>query len=282
MKLVSFSKHGVTEFGALLDEGIIDLTNKLEENVNSLKGAIGAELLKKADEYVAGRTVDFALSDVTLLPVIPDPAKIICVGVNYENHRAEMKRPEVEYPTIFTRFADSQIAHRQALIKPTISDRFDFEGEMAVIMENTGRNIPEKSAMNHVAGYACYVDGTVRDWQRHTSQFTPGKTFPSSGAFGPYMVTSDEVGDYTQLPIQTRLNGKVMQNATLADLIFHVPRLINYISQFTPLSAGDVIVTGTPGGVGDKREPPVYLVPGDTLEVEIGVLGTLVNPVEAE
>jgi len=136
--------------------------------------------------------------------------------------------------------------------------------------------------MNHVAGYACYVDGTVRDWQRHTSQFTPGKTFPGSGAFGPYMVTSDEVGDYTQLPIQTRLNGKVMQNATLADLIFHVPRLINYISQFTPLSAGDVIVTGTPGGVGDKREPPVYLVPGDTLEVEIGVLGTLVNPVEAE
>jgi 2-keto-4-pentenoate hydratase/2-oxohepta-3-ene-1,7-dioic acid hydratase in catechol pathway len=282
MKLVSFSKHGVTGFGALLDEGIIDLTNKLEENVNSLKGAIGAELLKKADEYVAGRTADFALSDVTLLPVIPDPAKIICVGVNYENHRAEMKRPEVEYPTIFTRFADSQIAHRQALIKPTISDRFDFEGEMAVIMENTGRNIPEKSAMNHVAGYACYVDGTVRDWQRHTSQFTPGKTFPSSGAFGPYMVTSDEVGDYTQLPIQTRLNGKVMQNATLADLIFHVPRLINYISQFTPLSAGDVIVTGTPGGVGDKREPPVYLVPGDTLEVEIGVLGTLVNPVEDE
>jgi 2-keto-4-pentenoate hydratase/2-oxohepta-3-ene-1,7-dioic acid hydratase in catechol pathway len=282
MKLVSFSKHGVTGFGALLDEGIIDLTNKLEENVNSLKGAIGAELLKKADEYVAGRTADFALSDVTLLPVIPDPAKIICVGVNYENHRAEMKRPEVEYPTIFTRFADSQIAHRQALIKPTISDRFDFEGEMAVIMGNGGRNIPEKSAMNHVAGYACYVDGTVRDWQRHTSQFTPGKTFPGSGAFGPYMVTSDEVGDYTQLPIQTRLNGKVMQNATLADLIFHVPRLINYISQFTPLSAGDVIVTGTPGGVGDKREPPVYLVPGDTLEVEIGVLGTLVNPVEAE
>jgi len=282
MKLVSFSKHGVTGFGALLDEGIIDLTNKLEENVNSLKGAIGAELLKKADEYVAGRTADFALSDVTLLPVIPDPAKIICVGVNYENHRAEMKRPEVEYPTIFTRFADSQIAHRQALIKPTISDRFDFEGEMAVIMENGGRNIPEKSAMNHVAGYACYVDGTVRDWQHHTSQFTPGKTFSGSGAFGPYMVTSDEVGDYTQLPIQTRLNGKVMQNATLADLIFHVPRLINYISQFTPLSAGDVIVTGTPGGVGDKREPPVYLVPGDTLEVEIGVLGTLVNPVEAE
>lgn len=282
MKLVSFSKHGVTGFGALLDEGIIDLTNKLEENVNSLKGAIGAELLKKADEYVAGRTAHFALSDVTLLPVIPDPAKIICVGVNYENHRAEMKRPEVEYPTIFTRFADSQIAHRQALIKPTISDRFDFEGEMAVIMENGGRNIPEKSAMNHVAGYACYVDGTVRDWQRHTSQFTPGKTFSGSGAFGPYMVTSDEVGDYTQLPIQTRLNGKVMQNATLADLIFHVPRLINYISQFTPLSAGDVIVTGTPGGVGDKREPPVYLMPGDTLEVEIGVLGTLVNPVEAE
>ena len=282
MKLVSFSKQAVTGFGALLDDGIIDLTNKLEDGVDSLRGAIAADLLSKAGEYSKGRSTDFAQSEVTLLPVIPDPDKIICIGVNYEKHRAETKRPEVSYPTIFTRFADSQIAHRQALIKPTISDRFDFEGEMAVIMGNGGRNIPEASAMNHVAGYACYVDGSVRDWQRHSTQHTPGKNFPGSGAFGPYMVTSDEVPDYTQLPIQTRLNGDIVQDATLADLIFPVPRLINYISQFTPLSAGDVIVTGTPGGVGDKREPPIYMVPGDTLEVEIGILGTLVNPVEGE
>jgi 2-keto-4-pentenoate hydratase/2-oxohepta-3-ene-1,7-dioic acid hydratase in catechol pathway len=282
MKLLSFSKQGVTGFGALLDDGIIDLTHKLEDGVDSLKGALAAGLLSKAHEYAKGRSTDFALSEVTLLPVIPDPAKIICIGVNYEKHRAETKRPEVEYPTIFTRFANSQVAHRQALIKPNVSDRFDFEGEMAVIIGIGGRNIPEETAMNHVAGYSCYVDGSVRDWQRHTSQFTPGKNFPGTGAFGPYLVTADEVGDYTQLPIQTRLNGQIMQDASLADLIFPVPRLISYISQFTVLEAGDVIVTGTPGGVGDKREPPVYMVPGDTLEVEIGILGTLINPVKAE
>jgi len=282
MKFVSFSKEGANGFGTLLDDGIIDLTNKLKDGVDSLKGALAADLLSKASDYVTGRSADFAQSEVTPLPVIPDPAKIICIGVNYEKPWAETMRPEVEYPTIFTRFANSQIAHRQALIKPNVSDRFDFEGEMAVIIGNGGRNIPEETAMNHVAGYSCYVDGSVRDWQRHTSQFIPGKNFHGTGAFGPYLVTSDEVGDYTQLPIQTRLNGKIMQDATLADLIFPVPRLINYISQFTPLEAGDVIVTGTPGGVGDKREPPVYMVPGDILEVEIGILGTLVNHVEAE
>ena len=153
---------------------------------------------------------------------------------------------------------------------------------MAVIIGRGGRNISEKTALDHVAGYACYNDGSVRDWQRHTSQFTPGKTFPGTGAFGPFIVTPDEVGDYRDLPIQTRLNGEVMQDATLADLIFPVPVLISYISQFTPLAAGDVIVSGTPGGVGDKREPPVYMTPGDVVEVEIGCLGTLVNPVISE
>lgn len=153
---------------------------------------------------------------------------------------------------------------------------------MAVIIGNGGRNISKENALSHVAGYACYNDGSVRDWQRHTSQFTPGKTFPGTGGFGPYMVTTDEVGDYTKLPIQTRLNGSVMQDATLSDLIFSIPHLINYVSTFTPLSAGDVIVSGTPGGVGDKREPPVYMVPGDIVEVEIGILGTLVNHVISE
>lgn len=180
------------------------------------------------------------------------------------------------------RYPDSQVAHGQALIKPKSSERFDYEGEMAVIIGDGGRNISEETALDHVAGYACYNDGSVRNWQRHTSQFTPGKTFPGTGAFGPYMVTPDEVGDYTKLPIQTRLNGKIMQDAKLSDLIFPVPRLINYVSQFTPLAGGDVIVSGTPGGVGDKREPPVYMVPGDFVEVEIGILGTLANPVIGE
>ena len=282
MKLISFTRLGEVGFGALIDDGVVDLTNQLDYGVDSIKEAIESDLLYTAEEYLEGRSPNFAMSDVTLLPVIPNPSKIICIGLNYENHRKETKRPDVEHPTIFVRYADSQVAHGQALIKPKSTERFDYEGEMAVIIGDGGRNIPEKSALEHVAGFACYNDGSVRNWQRHTSQFTPGKTFPGTGAFGPYMVTPDEVGDYTKLPIQTRLNGEIMQDAKLSDLIFPVPRLINYVSQFTPLAAGDVIVSGTPGGVGDKREPPVYMVPGDLVEVEIGILGTLANPVVGE
>ena len=282
MKLISFTRLGEVGFGALVDDGVVDLTNQLDYGVDSIKEAIESDLLYIAEEYLEGRSPNFAMSDVTLLPVIPNPSKIICIGLNYENHRKETKRPDVEHPTIFVRYPDSQVAHGQALIKPKSTERFDYEGEMAVIIGDGGRNISEESALEHVAGFACYNDGSVRNWQRHTSQFTPGKTFPGTGAFGPYMVTPDEVGDYTKLPIQTRLNGEIMQDAKLSDLIFPVPRLINYVSQFTPLAAGDVIVSGTPGGVGDKREPPVYMVPGDLVEVEIGILGTLANPVVGE
>ena len=282
MKLISFTRLGEVGFGALIDDGVVDLTNQLDYGVDGIKEAIESDLLYTAEEYLEGRSPNFAMSDVTLLPVIPNPSKIICIGLNYENHRKETKRPDVEHPTIFVRYADSQVAHGQALIKPKSTERFDYEGEMAVIIGDGGRNIPEESALEHVAGFACYNDGSVRNWQRHTSQFTPGKTFPGTGAFGPYMVTPDEVGDYTKLPIQTRLNGEIMQDAKLSDLIFPVPRLINYVSQFTPLAAGDVIVSGTPGGVGDKREPPVYMVPGDLVEVEIGILGILANPVVGE
>ena len=153
---------------------------------------------------------------------------------------------------------------------------------MAVIIGKGGREITKKAAMGHVAGYACYNDATVRDWQRHTSQFTPGKNYPSTGGFGPFMVTTDEVGDYKKLRIQTRLNGNVMQDAKLSQLIFPIPELINYISSFSPLSPGDVIVSGTPGGVGDRREPPVYMKDGDLIEIEITKLGVLKNRVVAE
>ncbi len=282
MKFLSFTRLGKSGFGAYLPGGIVDLTHRLGAGVTCLRDAIGADLLAQAAEIAQRRPPDFQMSDVMLLPVIPDPAKILCVGLNYETHRAETKRPDAKYPTMFTRYADSQIAHRQDMIKPKFSDALDYEGEMAIIIGRGGRCISEDAAMSHVAGYACYNDGTVRDWQRHTHQFTPGKTFPGTGAFGPYMVTADEVGDYTKLPIQTRLNGTAMQNATLADLIFSVPRLISYISHFTPLAAGDVILSGTPGGVGDRREPPVYMRPGDIVEVEIGMLGCLINSVVEE
>ena len=279
MKIISFVRKGRASYGAVVSGGIIDLGGRLSPNAGSLSAALTDDLMAEAMAYIAGRKPEFTWSDITLLPVIPDPSKILCIGLNYQKHKIETGRPDVDYPTVFTRFADSQVAHGQPMMKPAFSNRFDYEGEMAVIIGRGGRHIEQADALDYVAGYACYNDGSIRDWQRRTSQFTPGKNFPSSGGFGPFMVTPDEVGDYRKLPIQTRLNGQVMQEASLTDLIFSVEELISYCSEFTPLSPGDVIVSGTPGGVGDRRDPPVYMVAGDTVEVEIGCLGILSNPV---
>lgn len=281
MKLVSFSRLGKARFGAVVKDGVIDLTGKLDPDVNTIKELISLHMEDQAEEFIAGKNKDLSFSDIIFLPVIPDPEKIMCVGLNYVEHKKETGRPDVDNPTIFTRFADSQVAHMQPMIKPDNSDRFDYEAEMAIIIGKGGRFISEDEALSHIAGYACYNDGSIRNYQRHTSQYTPGKTFPGTGGFGPYMVTPSEVGDYRKLPIELRLNGNIMQKATLADLIFPIPRLISYISEFTALSSGDVIVTGTPGGVGDKRNPPVYMVPGDIVEVDIGMLGLLRNPIIA-
>ena len=281
MKLVSFSRLGKARFGAVVKDGVIDLTGKLDPDVNTIKELISLHMEDQAEEFIAGKNKDLSFSDIIFLPVIPDPEKIMCVGLNYVEHKKETGRPDVDNPTIFTRFADSQVAHMQPMIKPDNSDRFDYEAEMAIIIGKGGRFISEDKALSHIAGYACYNDGSIRNYQRHTSQYTPGKTFPGTGGFGPYMVTPSEVGDYRKLPIELRLNGNIMQKATLADLIFPIPRLISYISEFTALSSGDVIVTGTPGGVGDKRNPPVYMVPGDIVEVDIGMLGVLRNPIIA-
>ena len=284
MKFVSFTRLGRVGFGAVIDSGIADLTGKIAPHVTTLKGLIETDIVVAACKRAQKQGADLSLNDVSLLPAIPDPSKILCVGLNYQKHKIETGRPDADYPTIFTRFADSQVAHGAPLIKPAQSERFDYEGEMAVVIGRGGRNIPKENALDHIAGYACYNDGSIRNFQQHTSQFTPGKTFPGTGGFGPYLVTPDEVGDYRKLPIQTRLNGEVMQEASLSELIFPVDEIIAYCSLFTPLSAGDVIVTGTPGGVGDRRDPPVYMFAGDVVEVEIGCLGVLRNPVidEAE
>ena len=277
MKLITYVRMGKVGFGVLKNEGIIELSGRIGNDVMSIKSLLKQNLLEKTQEIYNTMSPDIPLSEITYLPVIPDPEKIFCVGLNYQEHKEETGRPNVENPTIFTRFANTQTGHLQPLLKPKFSDRFDYEGELAIVIGKGGRNIPEDKALDHLAGYSCYNDGSIRDWQRHTSQFTPGKNFPLTGPFGPWLVTSDEVGDYTKLPIETRLNGKVMQKAKLSDLIFPIPRLLNYISTFTPLSVGDVIVTGTPGGVGDRRDPQVYMKPGDVVEVDIGKVGTLMN-----
>ena len=277
MKLVTFARMGKISFGALKAGGVVDLTGRIDHSANSVKDILKLNLVEKAKEYIKDKDGEISISEITFLPVIPDPEKIFCIGLNYQEHKKETGRPDVKNPTIFTRFANTQTGHLQPLVKPNFSDRFDYEGELAITIGKGGRYIKEKNALEHIAGYSCYNDGSVRDFQRHTSQYTPGKNFPATGPFGPYLVTPDEVGDYKKLPIETRLNGKIMQKAKLSDLIFPIPKLINYISTFTTLTTGDVIVTGTPGGVGDRREPPVYMKPGDVVEVDIGKVGILMN-----
>lgn len=216
------------------------------------------------------------------MPVIPNPDKILCVGLNYEMHRKETGRAEVKYPTIFGRYANSQTSHLANIVRPRVSTDLDFEGELAVVISKPGRYIGRESAMEHVAGYSCYNDASVRDWQYHTTQFTPGKNFPGTGAFGPWMMTPDELGPLQDLSLVTRLNGQVVQQAQFSQMIFDIPTILEYCSSFTRLEIGDVILTGTPGGVGAKRTPPLWMKPGDTVEVEIERLGILRNGIQAE
>ena len=221
-------------------------------------------------------------SDIEFLPVVPRPGKIICVGINYKAHMKEMGHPDPNYPVLFTRFADTLVGHGQPLVRPKNSDDYDFEGELALVVGRTAHHVTAADALDYVAGYTCFMDGSLRDYQKHGSQFTPGKNFDRSGAMGPWLVTSDELPDPSVLNLQTRLNGEVMQSAPVHDLKFDVPYLIEYISSFSKLRPGDVISTGTPGGVGFARDPQVWLQPGDTLEVEIDGVGVLANPVIAE
>lgn len=273
MRYASFLRpDGMASYGLLQQDQLIDLGTPGAPA--ALRQALADGVLSKASAGVA-----YALGDVTLLPVIPDPAKIICIGLNYATHVAETGRDQKDYPAIFTRWADSLVAHGQPLLKPAISQRFDYEGELAVIIGTGGRNIARADALGHVAGYSIFNDASVRDWQRHNIQFTPGKNFPATGAFGPALVTPDEIADLGSQRVQTRLNGQLVQDQPISDMIWDVPFLIEYISAFTPLAPGDVIVSGTPGGVGDKQNPPLYLHPGDTVEVEIGVVGKLINTI---
>ena len=207
--------------------------------------------------------------------------KILCVGVNYRPHIEEMGREIPDYPVVFTRFASSLVGPDEPVIRPRVSEQFDFEGELAVVIGRAARHVSRQHALDFVAGYCCFLDGSVRDWQRHTGQFTAGKNFDRSGAIGP-MVPVAKIPDPEALELVTRVNGERMQHGRVADLVFDIPRLIEYCSTFTELQAGDVIATGTPGGVGAARRPPVWLRDGDLVEVEIPGIGVLRNPVQDE
>jgi 2-keto-4-pentenoate hydratase/2-oxohepta-3-ene-1,7-dioic acid hydratase in catechol pathway len=269
MRYVSFRRpDGTPSFGRLDGETIVELATR---ETPSLKAALAADSLATVADGAS-----FARSDVVLLPVIPDPAKILCVGLNYAEHVKETGREQKAHPAIFVRYADSLVADGQPMVKPAVTERFDYEGELAVIIGSPAHKVKAADAMAHVAGYAAFNDGSARDWQRHNIQFTPGKTFPGTGGFGPALVTPDEI-DLAALRVTTRLNGTVVQDQPVADMIWDIPTVIAYISAFTPLNPGDVIATGTPGGVGDKRTPPLYMKAGDKVEVDIGTVGTLTN-----
>jgi 2-keto-4-pentenoate hydratase/2-oxohepta-3-ene-1,7-dioic acid hydratase in catechol pathway len=277
LKLVSFKLAGQATYGLVQGDRTLqpptDFLSRYPDLAAVLRAGAERELERAAVAH--GKAVDPAATQ--WLPVLPNPQKFICVGLNYKTHVAETKRDDSKYPSLFVRFADSLAAHGDIVLRPAFSERFDWEGELAVVIGRGGRSITQAQAFEHVAGYACFNDVSVRDWQRHTHQWTPGKNFPGTGPLGPWLVTADEVPDVNALNLETRVNGTVMQSASLSDLIFTIPVLIEYISRFTPLSPGDVIATGTPGGVGDRRDPPLYMKDGDIVEVEITGLGILRN-----
>jgi 2-keto-4-pentenoate hydratase/2-oxohepta-3-ene-1,7-dioic acid hydratase in catechol pathway len=277
LKLVSFKQAGQATYGVMQGDSYLLPPPDFLARFPDLMSVLRADALGDLAKVVKANGKAVPASSTQALPVIPNPTKFICVGLNYKTHVAETKRGDSEHPSLFIRFNDTLAAAEDVVLRPAFSDRFDWEGELAFVMGKGGRNISKAQAFEHIAGYACLNDISVRDWQRHTHQFTPGKNFPGTAPFGPYMVTRDEVPDVTQLTLETRVNGNVMQHASVGDLIFDIPVLIEYISRFTPLSPGDVIATGTPGGVGDRRDPPLYMKEGDVVEVEITGLGILRN-----
>jgi 2-keto-4-pentenoate hydratase/2-oxohepta-3-ene-1,7-dioic acid hydratase in catechol pathway len=281
MKLVSFEREGVARFGKLTaDQHVLDLTERLS-GVNSVQAVLEngrlADLAAIGDE---GQQYHF--EELSFLPVVQNPSKIICVGINYVAHAEEAGRKVGEHPVIFQRYADTLIGHGEPLLRPKVSDQFDFEGELAVVIGKGGSHIDAANAMEHVAGYCCFNDASLRDWQFHTHQYGMGKNFRSTGALGPYLVTADEIPDYRKLELRSFLNGEQMQVGKLDQLAFDIPHIIAYVSQALAWRPGDVIATGTPSGVGFKREPPVFLRAGDQFEVRIPGVGSLVNPVADE
>ena len=272
MKLASYRLDGEDTFGAVVGDGVITLGGRRARHP-TLRAALAAGALADLKTAAAGKTPDHKLTDVTFLPVIPDPEKILCVGINYRDHAAETGRDTMSNPQMFLRLANTLVAHNGNMIRPKVSTHFDFEGELTAVIGKGGRHIKESDALGHVAGYTCFVDGSVRDWQKHA--VTSGKNFIGTGPLGPWMVTADEIPDPSRLTLMTRLNGAEMQRSGTDMLIYSIPRIISYVSAFTPLSPGDLIATGTPAGVGHRRNPPVWMKAGDVLEVEITGIGTL-------
>jgi 2-keto-4-pentenoate hydratase/2-oxohepta-3-ene-1,7-dioic acid hydratase in catechol pathway len=280
MKLASYVADGKPAFGAVTGDGVVTLNDRLAGKYASLREALAGGALDEMRRVAAGAKPDHKLADVRFLPVIPNPEKILCVGINYKSHAAEHGQEAPKLPNIFTRFVNTLIAHDGEMIRPKVSTNLDFEGELALVIGRGGRHIKAENALEHVAGYTCFCDGSVRDFTKYS--LVASKNFPGTGPLGPWLVTTDEIPDPTKLTLVTRLNGAEMQRSGTDMLIHSIPAIIAFCSVFTPLSSGDVIATGTPDGIGAKRNPPVWMKAGDVLEIEISGIGTLRNRVVDE
>lgn len=283
MQISSYLKpDGTASYGLVDGAQLRDVGDDMRSRYPDMRAVLTANAVADIAAAATQANTVFDLSAVTLLSPVPNPDKIICIGLNYMSHIIETGRDKPAYPSIFTRYPGSVVGHDVPLIAPRASDQFDFEGELAVVIGTPGRHIAASDAMAHVAGYSCFNDGSIRDYQRHTTQFWAGKNFDQSGSMGPWLVTADALADPAAQTMQTRLNGTVMQSTEISDLAFGIPELIAYLSTVTALSPGDIIATGTPSGVGLFRDPKVFMKPGDIVEIEISGIGTLSNKIEAE
>jgi 2-keto-4-pentenoate hydratase/2-oxohepta-3-ene-1,7-dioic acid hydratase in catechol pathway len=274
MKVASYIADGKPAFGLVTDMGVITLSDRLGARSFTLREALEEEgMLDEMLNLAKGAEPDRRLDAIQFLPVISDPKKILCVGINYRSHAAEHGHAVLEKPNIFTKFTDCLSAHHGDIVRPKASTQLDFEGELAVVIGKAGRAIASKDALKHVAGYTCFCDGSVRDFIKIS--LITGKNFPATSPLGPWMVTADEILDPSKLTLTTRLNGQQMQHSGTDMMMHDVPALIAYCSTFTALSPGDIIATGTPEGIGARRNPPVWMKAGDVLEVEISDIGTL-------
>ncbi|SFA92530.1 2-keto-4-pentenoate hydratase/2-oxohepta-3-ene-1,7-dioic acid hydratase (catechol pathway) [Pseudomonas sp. NFIX10] len=278
MKLISFERNDSKGFGAVVGTSVFDLTGKIG-HARTLREFLAIDGFAEASRLIRAGKVDFDIGNCTLLPVIPDAGKIICLGLNFKSHAEEVGKPVPAQPVIFHRHAQTLNAHGRPLLRPLVSEQLDYEGELAVVIGKGGGHIPEDRAMEHVAGYACFNEASVRDWQKHSHLYGMGKNFRSSGAFGPWLVTRDEITDPNTLHVCTRVNGKQVQFFSLGDMVFNIAQLIAYVSRAIDWMPGDVLVTGTASGVGLFQSPPCFLRDGDVVEIDIPRVGTLVNPV---
>lgn len=281
MRIASFRFEQQPAYGVVSDAALRPAPGSFRARFPDLKSVLAAGALDELSVAVQ-ESAPLDINTLQFSMPIPDPARIICVGMNYLEHIHEMGRKRPEYPGVFIRFTDSMVGHRQPVYRPRISTQYDYEGELAVVIGRPARYLKVAEALDCVAGYTCLLDGSVRDWQNHTTQFVPGKNFPASGSCGPWLVTGDEIPDPSALKLSTRVNGETVQAAPLSDLCFDVPQIVAYCSGFCQLNPGDIIATGTPSGVGFARKPPRWLKAGDRIEVDIDGIGVLANTVVDE